>query len=251
MSALVFRGSRAELVARLRGLTAALSGRGPDVDGAADAVLLRGAISLLSSIQTAFIAKARGGVGSDGIKWAPLLRKTVAARRTSRAELKSLGITGKRTRGLLTPAQDKRWRAIFASTLAKLRARGASGAEALAAKTAWAILKSEGAKTKLDVLGGRSVQILTDSGRLLQSLTPGTEDAPASPDGQVREVQPGRITVGTSVEYAERQHRGDPARGLPARPLWPASGLPDAWMTAVQAAMLRGLLKAVERAAVG
>lgn len=248
---LVFKGTRAELAARLRGLTAALSGRGPDADGVADAVLLRGAVALLSQVQTAFIAKARGGTGSDGIKWPPLKRATVAGRRTSRAELKSLGIKGKRTRGLLTPAQDKRWRAIFASTLAKLRARGTGGAEALAAQTAWAVLKSEGAKTKLDVLGGRAVQILTDTGRLLASLSPGIEgDPPARRAGQILDVGPGKITVGTNVEYAERHHRGDPSKGLPARPLWPET-LPDAWLAAVNMAIVRGLLKAVERAAAG
>lgn len=235
---LVFRGSRAELVARLRGLAAALAGSRPDTDGVADAVLLRGAVALLGQVQSAFVAKARGGVGSDGIKWPPLKRATIAGRRTSRAELKSLGIKGKRTRGLLTPAEDKRWRAIFASTLAKLRARGVSGAEGIAAKTAWAILKSEGAKTKLDVLGGRTVEIGRDTGVLLRSLEGGFEDKPSGNEGQICEVEPGRIVVGTNVPYAAHFHEH--------RPLWPKD-IPKVWLDAVNAALLRGLLRAIAR----
>jgi hypothetical protein len=245
---LVYRGSRAELVARLRTLAAVLAGTTPDLDGIAPAVLTRGAIALLSQIQTAYIAKARGGVGSDGIKWAPLQRKTIAARRTSPGELKSLGVGGKRTRGLLTPAEDKRWRAIFASTLARLRARGVDGKEAMgiAARIAWAKLKASGAKTKLEVLGSRNVEILRDTSRLLNSLTPGYEETPAHSENQVFDVHPGRIAVGTSVEYALRHHKGDPARNLPARPLWPEH-VPDAWWRAVNAALLRGIILAVTR----
>ena len=245
--ALHFRGSRAELVARLRELARALAGTGPDTHDVAGPVLTRGAISLLSQIQSAFIAKARGGVGSDGIKWAPLSRKTIAARRTTPGELKSLGIKGKRVRGLLTPAEDKRWRGIFASTLARLRARGIEGgaAMAIAAKTAWAVLKASGAKTKLEVLGGRTVEILRSTSRLLNSLTPGYESTPSGAEDQIFQAEPGRIVVGTSVEYALKHHKGDPSKNLPARPLWPDE-MPEIWWAAVNAALLRGIVRAVQ-----
>lgn len=249
---LIFRGTREELVEKLRLLAAQLSGAAPDTDGLAAAVLTRGATALLGQIQDAFLVKARGGTDAAGIKWAPLQRKTIAARRTNPGELRALGAAGKRVRGLLTPAEDKRWRAIFASNMARLRARGIDGREAmaLAAQRAWAALKASGAKTKLAVLGGRTVEIGRDTGRLLQSLTPGYVEGsgtPAHVEDQIFAVRPGRIAVGTTVEYARRFHEGDPARNLPARPLWSEHGLPDAWWEAVNGAILRGMMKAVEQ----
>lgn len=244
-----FRGTRAELVARVRDVIAALAGIGPDPHQVAAPVLTRGGVALLSQIQSAFIAKARGGVGSDGIKWAPLKRATIAARRASKTELRKLGASGQRTRGLLTPEQDRKWRAVFASTLARLRARGTDGAAAIAAAKAWGVLKAEGAKTRLEVLGGRQVEILRDTSRLFRSLSPGVrEDQAPKAEGQVFEAVPGRITVGTSVEYALAHHRGNPSRNLPARPLWPGA-LPDAWAAAVNRALVRGILDAVAHVA--
>lgn len=242
MAIVRFRGSRAELVTLLRTLVDAVTGAGPDRLAVARPVLARGAVALLSRIQGAFVQKARGGVGDDGIQWEPLKRKTIAARRTSRAELKSFGVSGRRERGLLTPAENKRWRAIYASTLAQLRARGVAGAESLAAQRAWGILKAAGAKTKLDVLGGRVVEIGRDTGALLNSLTPGLEESPVKPADQILEAEPGRITVGSNKPYAEHFHA--------KRPLWPADGtLPDAWWDAVGQAIARGLLAVIMRAA--
>lgn len=233
-----YRGTRADLVRVIRELAAATGG-GSDSLGVMRPIMTRGAVVLLSKIQAAFLVKARGGVGEDGIQWKPLQRATIAARRTTAGERKSLGIGGTRTRGLLTPAQDKRWRAIYRSTLANLAARGVSGAASLAAQRAWAILKSEGAKTKLQVLGGRTVEIGRDTGALLRSLTPGAEESPAKPPGQIFDVQPGRITVGSNLPYAGPFHA--------SRPLWP-DVLPAVWLDAVTEAVARGLLKEIARA---
>lgn len=250
--AVVLRGNRAELRRLVELLVEALSGRVPDYYNIARPVLTRGAIALLSKIQQSFILKARGGVGEDGIRWKPLDRKTIAyGRRTSRAELRALGVGGRRVRGLLTPEQDRRWRAIYARVLAQLRARGIDGREAAetAARIAWARLKAEGAKTKLDVLGGRTVDTLRDTGELLNSLTPGYEDSPARPAGQILDAQPGQIAVGTNVKFWH--HRGRPGR-LPARPFWPPDGnLPQAWWDAIQLAIIRGLIAALARYASG
>lgn len=244
--ALVWKGTRADLVLTLRRLSAALAGTGSSagVSRAVRAILIRGAVALLSRVQQAFVVKARGGVGDDGIRWPRLSRKTIAARRTTRAERKALGVGGRRTRGLLTPAQDKRWRGIFASTLAHMNARGVAGGAARAAAIAWATLKREGAKTKLDVLGGRTVEILRDTGMLLRSLTPGFEDAPTKQPGQVVEVTPGKVAVGSNVPYAATHHRGRPGR-IPARRLWPTDGIPSAWSRAMGDAMIRGIVLAV------
>jgi hypothetical protein len=235
-----FNGTRDDVVRLIRAVTVAVAGTGPDPLGVARPILTRGAVALLSQIQAAYIVKARGGVGSDGIKWKPLDRKTIAyGRRTSRSELKSLGVSGKRVRGLLTPAQDKKWRSIYARCLAQFRARGVAGGEARAAQIAWAVLKRDGAKTKLDVLGSRVVEIGRDTGGLLASLTPGTEEQPSSADGQIFEVKPGQLTVGSNKPYASRFHA--------SRPMWPAE-LPQPWADAIAGAIMRGLIVAITRA---
>ena len=243
---IVFRGSRRQLSHQLHQMVRALVGTGGDPYGIVVPVLTRGAIALLSEIQGAFITKARGGQGSDGITWQPLKRSTIAQRRVAPGELRALGVGGRRERGLLTPAENRRWRGIFASTLANFRARGMGDGEAmaLAAQRAWAILKASGAKTKLEVLGGRTVEILRDTGILLMSFTPGYEETPANPEGQILEIQPGSIAVGSKVPYAAQHHYGLPARGLPARPFWPDQ-LPESWGTAVADAIGRGMVKAI------
>jgi hypothetical protein len=87
-------------------------------------VLVPVAMVLLSKVAQAFIQKSRGETGSDGIRWKPLSPKTIAARRTTRAEKKALGMTGRRTRGNLTPAQDRRFKDIFGTRLARFLATG-------------------------------------------------------------------------------------------------------------------------------
>jgi hypothetical protein len=249
MNVLTYKAaSHAEAVA-VRRVARQLAGREVAPAGLVVRVLLPAAMVLLSKIQLAFIAKSRRQPSEDGIAWKELSPRTVAARRTTKAELKSLGVGGKRVRGLLTPAEDKRWRAIFASRLAAFRAMGMDegAARGRAAANAWAILKSEGAKTKLQVLGSRVVDIGRDTGVLLRSLTPGIRLDPtgAAPpqvgtsapavDGQIVDLSvPGRLTVGTTVPYAPRFHA--------QRPLWPTTGrLPEPWRAALAAAILRGL----------
>jgi hypothetical protein len=135
---------------------------------------------------------------------------------------------------LLTPEQNRRWKGIFASRFAKMMAQGmpAGEAKATAAKIAWAILKSEGARTKLDVLGGRKVDIGRDTGILFRSLTPGIEDRPSGEADQIFEATPGLIVVGTKVPYASDFHK--------VRPMWPDT-MPDVWMEAVNKAAATGI----------
>lgn len=239
-----FQGTRADVVRLLAELNAALAGKSSDHNDLVRGVQLRMGVALLSKVQQAFIDKSRGLRADDGIKWPALKRSTIAQRRTTGAERKSAGVGGKRTRGLLTAAEDKRWRGIFASTLARLRANGVGEGEATAtaAKVAWAKLKSEGAQTKLDVFGGRTVDILRDTGLLFRSLNPGVQDRPSGADGQIFDTPPGAVIVGTNVK--PWHHKGIPGR-LPARPLWPDQ-LPDEWWKAIHAAGVRGLLVALK-----
>lgn len=240
MQQVTYKGSSAGLRSILANLPLILSGRAPDPFGVAQAVQLRVGVALLSQIQQDFLTKSRGGTGKDGVQWKPLKRETIAARRTTKAELKSLGAGGKRVRGLLTPAEDKLWRAIYARNLAKLRHHlGEAAARAKSAQIAWAELKRRGAKTRLDVLGGRVVDIGRDTGRMFRSFTPGVEDQPSNETEQVFDTPSGAVIVGSNVPYFPRFHN--------ARPCWPQDGtIPPAWEPALIAAAGRGMIRAVE-----
>jgi hypothetical protein len=232
-----FRGTKADVRRILVRLVNILAGREPDPGGIVRAVQLRIGTTALSLIQQAFIVKSRGGTGSDGITWKPLKRETIARRPTTAGERKKLGIGGKRERGLLTPAENKRWKAIYGSRLARLLATGvgAGQAKAIAAQIAWAVLKAEGAKTKLDVLGSRVVDIGRDSGALFRSLTPGVDDRPSGEPDQVFETPSGAVIVGSKLPYSGKFHKD--------RPLWPADGnLPPDWWEAIQRSAVRGLV---------
>ncbi len=239
--AVVFHGSRAQLRQVLGSLPSILAGRVADPLRIARGLQLRVGVALLSRVQQAFVVKSRGGTGDDGIKWKPMKPASIAQRRTTAAERRQLGIGGRnRTRGLLTPTQDRRWRKIFGSRKAALIARygmSEAAASARAAQIAWAVLKAEGAQTKLAVLGGRQVDICRDTGRYFRSLSPGVDDQPSGADGQVFDVPPGRVIVGTNVAYAGRQAK--------LRPPWPAGGrLPAAWWAFLLRVAVRGLARA-------
>lgn len=239
---IVFNGTRDEAVDLIRSLPAILAGVVPDPFGLADRVKLRAGVALLSEVQQDFIVKSRGGTGRDGVKWPDLKPETVANRRVTRAEKKAAGVTGRRVRGLLTPAQDREWRKRFRVVyLAARRDVGHDEARRIAFASAWKWVKEHfGAVTRKEVFGGRKVDILRDTGELFRSLTPGVEYTPSGEPGQVFDTsRPGRVIVGTNKKP---QHQtGDPARGLPARHLWPADGkIPDAWWPGVNDAIRTG-----------
>ena len=232
-----FRGTRAEAVSRIAATAASLATGGPALLG----VQLRMGVALLSKGQQSFLILSRGGVDPDvGYAWKKLSPQTIARRPVSRDEKRSLGITGRRLRGLLTPAQDKRWKAIFGSRAAKLILQGMSegAAKALAAQIAWAVLKSEGAMTKIGTLGTRVVDIGRDRGLLYRSLAPGVDDRPSGAAGQIFETPPGAVIVGSNVDHASHFHA--------VRPLWPEQ-IPDRWLAAVSTAAAKGLAAAIMR----
>lgn len=246
MPTISYRGKPGDVSERMRDLALALAGKGPDAWGVVQALQLRVAVRLLQLIQDDFERKAQGQTGEDGIKWAPLARATIAGRRIGPGELKRVGITGKRERGFLTPAENARWRKLFSRRKWLLFVKfgmDEGAASAAAAKYAWYVLKSEGAKTKLEVLGGRTVPILRDTGELFRSFSPGTGDAPGGADGQILRLAAGLITVGTNKK--PWHHAGIPGR-LPARPFWPTNGaLPDPWQKALCRTLQRGMIEAL------
>lgn len=207
---------------------------------------LRVGMVLLSKIKQAFLVKAAGGTGEDGIKWPPLSPKTIAQRGTTADERKALGITkGMKFRGLLTADQDKEWRKIFSTRKAWLMLKfglNERDASARAAQIAWTVLKGQGAKTKLATLGGRSVEILRDTGELLRSFSPGVD---GKGEGTILQTPLGKVIVGTNKKPWHQD--GIPGR-LPARPFWPPDGnLPEAWWNAILEALQQGVAEIVVR----
>ena len=227
--------SRAQVRNLTRQFVSALTGRVPNWQQLVHGVNLRMSTALLSQIQQDFVTKARGGTGKDGIKWQPLKKETIANRRP--APRKKLG---ERPRGLLTEAEDARWRRIFAQTKAWLIAKhGLDDAEAAgrAAQTAWNKLKASGAKTKLEVYGNRQVEILRDTDLTLLSLSPGV----TSPD-QVLRLTPGTVIVGTNRNTWH--HRGN--RRLPQRRFWPdPKSAPAGYWNPLVLACRRGIVEAL------
>lgn len=236
------RASRHDIRRIARMLPAILAGRAADPIGVARGFSLRLAVAFLSLVKLAFIIKMRGGTDAAGIRWKPLSKAYLAyGRRFGKGEkagLKKAAGLGKGNRyspggkdGVLTKQQEARWWQVYKRNLGWLAAREGNlgSAKAAAASIAWATIKREGAKTKLEVFGNRQVEILRDTGVLFNSLSPGVlneagADASYSPpDGQVVRPSPGQMIVGTNVVYAMRNHR--------TRPLWPdGDKLPKEWL---------------------
>lgn len=219
------RMTRPEVHRLFVAVPALLAGRMQDSGGIVRALMIRVGMTALSHIRIAFVAKAHGGVDEAGESWAPLQRSTIANRRPAPHKKR-----GERPRGLLTVAQDKQWRSIYARQLARFK-----GDKGHAAAYAWFVLKAGGAKTKLDVYGGQTVEMLRDTGRGLNSLSPGVKPpdftwsmtSTGAVEGQVFRFDPGAVIVGTNVKYMVYHHRGVPGR-LPQRRLWPRT-LPATW----------------------
>lgn len=249
-----FTGTRQEAKALAYRLGAILAGREADSIGIGRGLLLAMGVAALSDIKDAFVTKARGGTDEMGISWPKLSRKYLAyGRRFGRGEqsalTKAAGLNPRANRlapgnnkGLLTADQLKRWRMIFARSLARfLLSMEAGEAKAAAAQIAWAQLKREGAQTKLNVFGSRQVEILRDTGVLLNSLSPGVLSGPPGPnqqyrgpsgpggDQQIFDLTAGKVIVGTNVFYARAHQEG--GRKMPRRQFLPENEaqIPDVW----------------------
>lgn len=252
MPEIYFRGNRYAARQTAYRLVGMLSGREPDRAGLARGVCMTLGYAALSDIKADYVRKARGGVGEDGVKWPPLSPKTIAYNRRfgpgEKTALKgSAGLGRSHSKGpggkpgLLTAQQLKRWKAIYRGVLARaMLTMPEKEAKAKAAAIAWARLKREGAKTMLEVFGNRQVEILRDTGILLNSLSPGQLGGaagsmsynPPSGDGgesQVFKLFESGVIVGTTVPYAETHQNGDPDKNVPPRPFLPTNGIPPAW----------------------
>lgn len=206
---------------------------------AAQAVLIRAGMALLGRIKAAFVVKARGGTDEAGERWQPLSPRTIAYRRSGRGRGGRTRTEKKRSSRpsqSLNTKQQARWWEVYRRQLAIYK-----GNKAHAAAVAWIVLKREGAKTLLDKYGNLQVEILRDTGLLLNSLSPGTLS-----QEQVFRVGKGEIVVGTNRKGAADHHRGIPGR-LPQRRLWPEpKRWPSTWWQDIQDQVKQGLLDIVE-----
>ncbi len=179
-----------------------------------NAMMTKIGLTVLGHIKQAFIVKSRGGTDEAGDRWAPLSPKTIAySRRGGRTRTENKRDT--HPSQALTKKQQERWWEMYSQGLAIFK-----GNKASAAKRAWGILKREGATTLLDKYGSRKVEILRDTGLLLNSLSPGVQSAE-----QVFRVGQGRMDIGTNRKGAAKHHTGIPGK-LPQRRLWPT---PNRW----------------------
>lgn len=250
-----FRGGRAEAERVVRAMVGTLVGKATEFPEIARGVFLSLGFAALSDIQDDFIRKARGGIGEDGTKWPPLEPKTLAYSRRfgpgEKTALKKAAGLGRANSfapggkdGLLTKQQLQRWRKIYGQCLARFAASMPMGeAKAKAAQVAWATIKREGAKTKLEVFGTRQVEVLRDTGVLFNSLSMGelseggagaiNYTPPRLPGGdqQIMTTIENGVIVGTNVKYARSHNEGDPKRKIPARPFLPKPDrVPQVWL---------------------
>lgn len=200
------------------------------------AMMVRVGMTALGRIKQAFVVKSRGGTDEAGDRWKPLSPKTIAYSKTrqrgrggrTRAENKRESHPSQ----ALTKRQRDRWWEVYRRQLAIRK-----GDKGHAAAVSWLVLKREGAQTLLTKYGYRQVEILRDTGLLLNSLSPGVASAE-----QVFRVGAGEVIVGTNRKGAAAHHHGVPGR-LPQRRLWPeTSKWPASWWRDIVDQVKQGLV---------
>ena len=179
--------------------------------------------SMFTSISEAYERKSEGQTDELGNTWEDLNRDYKAYKRPVRtgdipSNLRRRLQPSHNALGLLTPSQHKRWQQIFGTIYHSYKDKiGNVEAKKLAGQLAWTRLKNQGAQTKRETLGNRKVEILRISDKLYLSLSPGKYDATSGyqkkNSRQVFQLQAGKLTIGTNVEYAS--YHDD------SRPVWP------------------------------
>jgi hypothetical protein len=210
-------------------------------------LLVRLGLTALAFIRIAFVQKAAGGTDAAGESWKPLSPYTIAYSR------RHPGLPVQRGHlapsAALTAVQRARWWEIYRRSLARYRGSKPER-KAHAAATAWHVLKLEGAETLLQRYGGTSVEILRDTGRLLESLTPGANPnqpptAPPPVRDQVFRLERGAVLVGTQRAWAHTHHEGVPGH-IPQRRLWPRVGMwPAAWWKEIAVQGRMGIIEII------
>lgn len=217
---------RRELRRELGKLQDVLVGRATDRLGIRGVFLANYTREMFKQIHRAFRQKSAGGSDELGDRWKPLKPETIARRPITRGQRTKLGLKSRSGgRGLLTKKEDRLWRGVFWHNFSRLRADlGEGAAKAKAAQIAWGVLKARGAKTRIGTLGARRVPILIEGGRLEKSLRPGRVSGvlyQRPTTDQVFRLKRGEVSLGSAVEYSEKQHR--------TRRLWPSIRKMQPW----------------------
>lgn len=177
----------------------------------ADAMMTRCGLTALGRIRKAFIAKAQGGADEAGDRWKPLSPATIAYSRRHPGLPKAPQRAAYRPSYGLTKKQREKWWETYRRALARFK-----GDKGSAARVAWAAAKRDGAVTLMDKYGNTKVDILRDTGLLLNSLSPGVASG-----AQVFRVGRGEVIVGTNRKWAWVHHNGSKNGRIPQRRLWP------------------------------
>ena len=249
--AIAFRGNRNDVRRVTQRLVDVLSGRNGDANGIRESFLIALGFGALSDIKKAYITKSRGGTDEMGVKWPPLKPETIARRRVGPRDRRDNPDIAARER--IRKAEEKRAYARLLASLPPDQAR--ARAKQIAGIRATRIT----GKTKVQTLGGRSVEILRDTGILFNSLSPGvlsigpqTTRAPPTGNGaeqQIFDIVANGIIVGTNVPYGDAHQVGNPTRGLPKRQILPDSDaqIPDVWWDRWLTIASRALVLAAEQ----
>lgn len=271
MTTIRFQGTREEVRRRSLQLAAILSGRAADQHEIAKGFLLSLGFAALSDIKDAYVTKARGGTDEMGIRWPPLAPATIANRRLGPGDTRVKARPGETKGESLERIQKaeliKRRERIRKREFKKAFQRLSVSLPEMEARRRAKIVAGvkatrETGKTKVETLGGRQVEILRDTGVLLNSLGPGLLSGTSytSPSGEGGEehifnLGRGEVIVGTNVVYARTHQRGDERRRIPARPFLPDETHPvpqvwwDRWVRVANKALVAGAELLFRRAA--
>ncbi len=239
-SKIYFRGTIDQAKDAIRQLAQMLVGARPDRAGVARGVFLAVGVAALSDVKADFVRKARGNTGEDGVKWDPLSPKTIANRRVGPRDIKNDEHIANRER---IRKQE------FRKAYGRYRAGGLSEEEARKKANHVAGIRAtlRTGRTKVKTLGYRDVDILRDTGVLLNSLSPGqlVGDSYSKPSGdggldQIFDLATNGVVVGTNVLYSATHQYGDAKRNIPARPFLPERP-PEVWRQRWLNAALRAL----------
>ena len=234
MATVYFRGTRADITRIALQLAAVLAGRAPDTQGVARSFMLTLGFAALTDIREAYLVKASGGTDEMGIRWPPLAPSTIARRRVGKRDKESSKAIRVREgiRERATAKALERFRLSLPEAEARRRAKIVGGLKAT---------RQTGA-TKLETLGGRTVEMLRDTDVLLESLSPGrltgsgasvSYSKPSGEGGseQIFQIGAGEVIVGSNVKYLRTHQRGDPSRNIPQRMVLPddETPVPQVW----------------------
>jgi phage gpG-like protein len=256
-STIYFRGTKSEAKAAVRAAVAQASGREPDTLNIKHGMALAVGAAVLADVKDDFVRKADGGTGEDGNKWPPLAPATIANRRKGPGDAELLKAAGLKkshrfkrmlNKNTLTKEQQKEWERVYRFNVLRFAlSTTLPTANQRARALAWEHVRKLGADpkmnpTRVNVFGGRQVKILRDTGRLMNSLSPGvlsgvgpdssyTKPTAEGGEEQILEILESGMMVGTNVKYAATHQYGDAERNIPARPFLPDNGtVPDIWL---------------------